>query len=258
MSPDRTPEYLVERLHAGDLPPDEAERVRRRLAAEGGERRLHALAREDAAFRDAHPPGPALAEIRRRAALGAPAPRRARRPLLLVPVAAAVAVASVVVLRAVSGPVAPVEDTRLKGLSARLEVHRSRGGDGAEELRDGAVAREGDLLQLSYVAAGRRFGAVVSVDGRGIVTLHWPEDGGPAAALAQSGAVPLPHAYLLDDAPAFERFFLVTADAPFDTATVVEAARRLAAAGRARQDPLPLPAGLNQHALLLRKPEEPR
>lgn len=141
----------------------------------------------------------------------------------------------------------------MKGLAPRLEVHRSHGGGGAEELREGAVAREGDLLQLSYVAAGRRYGAVVSVDGRGIVTLHWPEEGGPAAPLAQAGAVPLPHAYLLDDAPAFERFFLVTGDNAFDSATVVEAARRLAAAGRARQDPLPLPAGLDQRALLLVK-----
>ena len=256
MSPDRTPDYLVERLHAGDLPPDEAARVRARLEAEGGEHRLEALAREDALLRETHPPGPALREIRRRAALGAPAPRRARRPLLLVPVAAAVALAAVLWLRIPPGHLAPDrldEDTRMKGLAPRLEVHRSHGGTGAEELREGAVARAGDLLQLSYVAAGRRYGAVVSVDGRAIVTLHWPEEGGPAAPLAQSGAVPLPHAYLLDDAPAFERFFLVTADSPFDSATVVEAARRLAAAGRARQDPLPLPAGLDQRALLLVK-----
>jgi hypothetical protein len=257
MSRDRTPEYLVERLHAGDLPPDEAARVRSRLEAEGGERRLEALAREDAVFREVHRPGPALREIRRRAALVALAPRRVRhRPMLLIPIGAAVAVAAVLLLRLPSGPLAPlpaIEDTRLKGLAPRLEVHRNLAGAGSEELREGAVARKGDLLQLSYVAAGRPYGAVVSVDGRGIVTLHWPEEGGPAAPLGQSGAVPLPHAYLLDDAPGFERFFLVTGDAPFDSATAVEAARRLAASGRAREDPLPVAPGLDQHALLLVK-----
>lgn len=258
MSPDRVPDYLVERLHAGDLPPDEAARVRGRLEAEKGVRRLEALARDDAAFREAHPPGPALGEIRRRAALAASAPRPSRRrPLLLVPIAAAVAVASALVLHVIpSGLLTPrsaIEDTRLKGLAPRLEVHRSRPDAGPEELRDGAAARAGDLLQLSYVAAGRPFGAVVSVDGRGIVTLHWPEEGGPAAPLAGTGAVPLPHAYLLDDAPGFERFFLVTGAAAFDSATAVEAARRLAASGRAREDPLVLPAGLEQHALLLVK-----
>lgn len=257
MSPDRTPDYLVERLHAGDLPPDEAARVRGRLEGEGGEGRLEALAREDALLRETHPPGPALREIRRRASRVAPAPRPARRrPMMLVPVAAAVAVAAALVLRVPSGPLAPrsaIEDTRLKGLTPRLEVHRSHEGAEPEELREGAVTRESDLLQLSYVAAGRQYGAVVSLDGRGTVTLHWPEEGGPAARLAQAGAVPLPHAYLLDDAPGFERFFLVTGGEPFDSATVVEAARRLAAAGRAREDPLPLPAGLDQHALLLVK-----
>lgn len=256
MSPDRTPDYLIERLHAGDLPPDEAGWVRSRLEAEGGERRLETLAREDAVFREAHPPGPALREIRRRAGLVAPAPRARPRPMLLVPVAAAVAVAAALVLRVPSGPLAPrpaIEDARLKGLAPRLEVHRSHPGKEPEQLREGAVVRKGDLVQLSYVAAGKPYGAVVSVDGRGIVTLHWPEEGGPAALLAQAGAVPLPHAYLLDDAPGFERFFLVTGEEAFDSARVVEAARRLAVSGRARQDPLTLPSGLDQHALLLVK-----
>jgi hypothetical protein len=65
--------------------------------------------------------------------------------------------------------------------------------------------------------------------------------------------VPLPHAYRLDDAPAFERFFLVTSAAPFDAAQAVEAARRLARAPRPERDPLPLPAGLEARALLLVK-----
>ncbi len=95
--------------------------------------------------------------------------------------------------------------------------------------------------------------AVVSVDGRGGVTLHWPEGSGPAAELESGRAVPLPHAYRLDDAPGFERFFLVTGAARFDTGAVLEAARRLAASGRARTDPLPLAAGLEQRALVLIK-----
>lgn len=257
MSARRTPEYLVERLRAGDLPPDEAARVRARLEAERGADRFEALAREDAAVREAHPPGPALAEIRRRAGLR-PSRRRAPRSWLLVPAAAAAALAVAVaaIFRAPTSPLATgpaIEDTRLKGLEPRLEVHRDRPGAAPEALADGAGVRAGDLLQLSYVAAGKAHGAIVSVDGRGAVTLHWPERGGPAPRLASSGAVPLPSAYLLDDAPGFERFFLVTGDAPFDAALVVDAARRLAASGRARQDPLPLPHELGQRSFLVVK-----
>ncbi len=252
----RTPDWMLERLLAGDLPADEAERVRARLASEGGLGRLDVLRAEGERFRAAHPPGPALAEIRRRAGLPAPRRRSAGR-WLLAPAALALAAAVAVVLLPRGGgePGAGSggDGFRGKGLAPHLEVHRQRASAGPERLADGQAVRPGDLLQVSYVAAEARFGAVVSVDGRGGVTLHWPEGSGPAAELESGRAVPLPHAYRLDDAPGFERFFLVTGAARFDTGAVLEAARRLAASGRARTDPLPLAAGLEQRALVLIK-----
>lgn len=254
MSGAPTPQWLIERLHAGDLAPEQAAQVRARLEAEGGLARLDALRRDDGAFLEAHPPGPALAEIRRRAA-----PRAPRRPLLAVfiPLAAAgVAVAAVLVLRPSAGrsPTGDLaEEARTKGLSPFLQVHRQRAGLAPEPLADGATARADDVVQLSYVSAGARYGVMVSVDGRGSVTLHWPERPGPAAKLAASHAVPLAHAYQLDDAPSFERFFLVTSSAPFDSGVVMQAARQLVASGRPDRDLLPLPPALEQHALLLVK-----
>lgn len=254
----RTPDWLVERLHAGDLPPEEAERVRARLAAERGLSRLDALRADDAAFREAHPPGPALGEIRRRAGL-LRAPRPGARRRVLVPALAAVAVgvlAVVVIPRGGVGPATGVlepDGTRLKGGPAHLEVHRQVRGGEPELLSDGAAARPGDLLQLSYVAAGAAYGVVVSVDGRGAVTVHLPQGGGAAAPLARDGETALPNAYQLDDAPGFERFFLVTGSAPFEAAPVVEAARKLASSGAAERGALQLSAGLEQQAVVLRK-----
>ena len=46
----------------------------------------------------------------------------------------------------------------------------------------------------------------------GCVTRHLPAAGARAAPLSRARPVPLPEAYELDDAPGFERFFLVTAD----------------------------------------------
>lgn len=244
----RTPEWLVERLHAGDLPAEEAEAVRRRLAAEGGLSRLDALGRDDAAFKVSHPAIPAAEEIRRRAGLA----RRARWSwrLAVLPAIAAAAAAALIVLVP-----RPFEDgTRTKGLDAHLEIYRQSMSSPASPLASGAAVRAGDVLQLAYVSAGARYGVVVSVDGRGAVTLHWPEGGGPAAALVGGKAVPLAHAYQLDDAPRFERFFLVTGDEPFDSALVVDAARRLAASGAAEKASLALPDGLSQKAITLRKP----
>jgi len=244
----RTPDWLVERLHAGDLPAAEAEAVRRRLLAEGGLSRLDELGRDDAAFRIVHPAAPAAEELRRRAGLT----RRSRtwRPFVFPALVAATAAALAVVVPLVQPGVRPGDDTREKGLEARLEIYRP---SQAAPLADGATARAGDLLQLAYVSAGAPYGVIVSVDGRGAVTLHWPEGGGPAARLARGKAVPLAHAYQLDDAPRFERFFLVTGAKPFDSAAVVEAARRLFAGGGAERGALELPGGLAQEALTLRK-----
>ena len=64
---------------------------------------------------------------------------------------------------------APAE--RVKGLrpvSADLSAHATAG---SETLADGAIARPGDLLRVGYSAVGRRYGVILSIDGRGVVTL---------------------------------------------------------------------------------------
>ena len=124
------------------------------------------------------------------------------------------------------GPAAPVTDTdRIKGLQPALAVYR-RSARGTETLADGDVARPGDLLRLGYTAAGRAYGVIVSIDGRGAVTLHLPPNGARAASLGRDGQVLLDQAYELDDAPSWERFYFVTGDSAFEVAPIVDAARR--------------------------------
>ena len=95
---------------------------------------------------------------------------------------------------------------------------------------------------------------VVSLDGRGAVTLHHPATLNGSTALTPGDAVTLDHAYELDDAPGFERFLFVTSDAPLDVATVLEAAHVLARQpSEARTRPLPLPETLVQTSFTLEK-----
>ena len=96
------------------------------------------------------------------------------------------------------------------------------------------------MLQLSYTAGEAKYGVIFSVDGRGSITWHMPAGyrGGSrsAPALDAQGQVVLPSAYELDDAPAFERFFLVYSSVPFDVGDVERAARALSSpAGRRGQ-----------------------
>ena len=145
------------------------------------------------------------------------------------------------------------DPVRVKGLAPGLVIHRKRG-DTIERLPAHAMARTGDLVQISYVAAGNRHGVILSMDDRGLVTLHHPVDVDASTALRIRGEQPLPHAYLLDDASGFERFVFVTSgDVPLDVATVMDAARSTAHAAGAEQQPLDLPSGWHQTSVTLSK-----
>jgi hypothetical protein len=138
-------------------------------------------------------------------------------------------------------------------LKPRLEVYRQTA-SGAEALAAGGTVHPGDLLQIGYIAASRPYGLILSIDGRGTVTLHFPASASAPSRLAGEGTVLLAYAYKLDDAPQFERFFLVTAEKAIPVETVLKAARELAAQPqRARTANLALPRGLEQWSLLLIK-----
>lgn len=245
----RTADYLVERLAAGDLPAAEAADLRARLEQElGGPERLDALAADDAGTLERHPPRVFAAEVRRR--------ERARLRagvLRLAPALAAAAALLVAVpmVRRAPGP----EGERVKGLAPHLVLHR-RTATGAEVLDGHALGRAGDVVQIGYVSAGAAYGAILSIDGVGTVTPHWPAAGLDAAPLDSRAEVLLPASFRLDDAPGFERFFLVTSRRPFRVGPVLAAAVALAAGPDARHAPLELAGGLAQTSTLLEK-EEP-
>jgi hypothetical protein len=263
----RTPDWLLERIALGELPPEELAAARARLAAEpGGLERLARLEADDGATLARLPPSQAAAEIARRRrvveasrSLSPSSPPRRWLPAVALgaPVAAGLALLMLFSQRELPEEPRPqqavlLETTRTKGLEPKLLIHRQTAG-APEPLADSDRVRAGDVLQLSYVSGGRPHGAVLSIDGRGSVTLHAPESSTGPLAL-KGGTVPLPSAYELDDAPAFERFFFITSDEPFDVNALMESARELARdPERARREPLPLPPPLSQSSLTLKK-----
>jgi hypothetical protein len=139
-----------------------------------------------------------------------------RRAALLVP-ALAVAAMLVVVVRA--PPSAPTDTA--KGGPALL-VHR-RDGSTTVPVHSGDVVSAGDVVQLQTRAPGFSDGVVLSVDGAGRVTRHFPEDGRPTAL--PQGTAALPFSFELDDAPGFERFVFVAAHHALEPAAVELALR---------------------------------
>jgi hypothetical protein len=273
MSPDhQIPEIVLERYRLGELPAADAARI---AALAGGDpavrERLGAIERSDAEF-VARELGRRLEdEVRRQLGArkgaggwGLGASRWPGAGWGLAAVAAAAAILFAVVPRGVVRQDAPIavpvgtdDGDRIKGLRPALALYR-RTADGSETLADGAVARAGDLLRIGYRAAGRPYGVILSVDGRGSVTVHLPDAAERAVPLRRDATVLLDRAYELDDAPNWERFYFVSGHEPFAIAPLVDAARRVAASGRGTPPAaLPLPPGFEQSSVSIQKETTP-
>jgi hypothetical protein len=243
MTEDRpVPPLLAERLRRGELPIEEAEAVRRRIARSGDP--LAGLPDDDAVLAE-DPPDAVAREVRRRVAEAEWADRRApgRSWARLGGVAGLVGMLLVAVVA--RGPSTPDDGVVVKGeQDDRLYVWREQGAE-AVRLDPTAVGAAGDRLQLAYVAPGATDGLLFSVDGRGTVTEHLRFAGQPP----RNGEVRLPNAYVLDDAPGFEAFHLVTARHPLDPDALLAAAR----ARGATTEPPPAPEDADVTTFVLRK-----
>ncbi len=276
--PDLVPNLFLEREALGELSFTEEQALKQRLDALPEAERKSALVelqvrrdelqRDNAAILAAYPPevlGPKIEQRARQQAASAGTARQRSAWPVLIPIGSALAMATLAAVLvhppALFLPATPkdgnsqLEATRIKGLRPLLLIFsKPAAGEQPHALADGAAVKAHELLQLGYVAAGKPHGVVVSIDGRGTATLHYPTSPNQPTGLAP-GQVLLPSAYELDDAPLFERFFLVTAKTPIDVAAVFAAADKLAAdPAKARTAPLVLPPGLEQTSLLLVKP----
>src|SRR5262245_10670938 len=233
------PDLFLERYRLNELPDPTRAVVERAAAADASVRaRLDALARSDAEIRESYAPG-----------VLARAPRRKTRSALVL--AGALSAAVVALVMAIPHSFVVSDETRIKGAVAgrpAIAVFR-RTPNGSERLADGDIARSGDLLRIGYASAGRAYGMILSIDGKGAVTLHLPPAGDGAAALAPGGITLLDSSYELDDAPRIERFYFIMGPRPFAVEPVLAIARHAAGAPGA----LPLPAGLEQVTFAVQK-----
>ncbi len=274
-------EYRLERYFLGELSPEDAEAVGRAASSDPKVRAaLDGLERSNREILAQYPPAafaerllsllkdpggrPSAAWARRLFA----APGIQGRRILAVASAAAVVLAVVLTVPRIrnartAGP-SGRDLTIVKGdagldlAKTQLLVFRKRG-DRAEIMADGNGATTGSLLQLAYVSASETHGVILSIDGRGGVIRHFPTEESGSTSLVLNRKSLIPNAIELDDAPGFERFFLVTSDAPIDVADVIARAAELAGNPElARKSDLRLPPGLKQRSVLILKEGDTR
>jgi len=149
--------------------------------------------------------------------------------------------------------------TRIKGgdgldmSQTQILIYRKNIHD-VERLTNGDSVRSGDLLQIAYIAAHQKYGVIFSIDGSGLVTLHFPGDEASSTQLEPDRQVTIRSSYELDDAPGFERFFFITSEREINTRDILERARAQAKSlPSAQKERLDLPSGLSQFAILLKK-----
>jgi hypothetical protein len=252
------PDLLLERHHLGEVTPAEAEQLTHQTASDPAvHARVAALRRDDEVWLAS--PDPVLliqaVRSRRQSALTAPRPPFVRWAIPIGAAAVVVMAALAISLPATAPP--PVSSAaddgdRIKGIGASLAIYR-RTDAGSEQLADGASAHEGDVVRIGYRVAKGGYGVILSIDGRGQVTLHLPANDGRAVALDSGGQVLLDRAFELDDAPVIERFHFIAGPTPFAVAPIIDAVR---AAGAAAVVPGLDPA-LDHATLELRKDARP-
>jgi hypothetical protein len=277
MKENRIPDLFIEKLLLDELPEHEKEEL---LKDPKVQRRIVELKAENQRILEEYPPGEMARAIRRRVRQAEAQHARSaadhggilnwlrgqRRSFAaqprwprLVPVAGfalLVLVGGLLLITrgpSVFAPRGPAEEVRLKGGGAYLTVYKQTGTD-ALALENGDAVAERNNLQIGYIAGTNQYGTILSIDGRGAVTLHFPMSSAADQSLEGGGEVLLPFSYTLDDAPDFERFFFVVSEKPFSVDEVLEAARKMVKEPQAaKSQNLRLPKGLEQTSILLLK-----
>ena len=110
---------------------------------------------------------------------------------------------------------------RMKGINPVLHIYKKTD-QGFSELKTNDTVYQGDVLQISYNSGSRKYGGVFSLDGNGLLTLHYPARADQSPVLKKQGEVLLDYGYELDNAPEFERFFFITSQNPFSLKIIID------------------------------------
>lgn len=147
------------------------------------------------------------------------------------------------------------EDYRYKGHGGQLRVYQNLNGQ-IQSLEKSSSVRAGASIQLSYQVTNESYGLIFSIDGRGKLTILYPENGQQLGQLISGSEVVLPSAMLLDDAPDAEVFFLLRFEKDIPLAQVIERLREVKETGKLRTGDFSIPSLIDVETFELKKLEK--
>jgi hypothetical protein len=240
--------FMLERYRLGELNPEDQQAIMEALVLDQGLKdRLNELDESDRELRLRYPLESFLPEpvaFRERCLRFA----RTRKPLLRLALIAAIVLAvAVPSFRFLSsrmetrGGIAVAAAPQ--GLSGVFPADRAKGqtlagselaiylkGNQEIMLPDQTVLEEGNTVQLAYTvpAETEHYGVIFSIDGRSVVTMHYPYRSGQSSLLVSGRRTFLNEAYILDDAPDHEIFVFVVSKEPLNVDQVLHRAYQIA------------------------------
>lgn len=228
--------FLLERYHIGEITSEERLIVENAMLRDPGlAESLAELGRSDQNFRERYPQDLFFGD---RLPLAAQKTRRfGASPSMVwkLSAAALVLVIALPLLILRNNPANAGMSERSKGVPGRAELSiylKVSSMDNSVKLPDQADIQAGNTIQLVYQVAekpsGTNYGMIFSIDGRSLVTMHYPYYMGQSTQLVSGRAVPLDEAYTLDDAPDYEIFFFVVGEKPLEIRNALETAEQLA------------------------------
>ncbi|MBN2737277.1 MAG: hypothetical protein JXR70_09875 [Spirochaetales bacterium] len=145
-----------------------------------------------------------------------------------------------------------------KGAESRLLLYLKEDGE-TRLVSDGEKLKQGDRLRMAYFSGEAPYGVLLSIDGRGAVTLHFPDNANQLPLITTGEESLLDFSYELDDAPFFEKFYFITSANSFNAGLVVSRAEDVL--GKIKQGGLPgnlhLGKEFNEYSVLIQKEGQP-
>lgn len=259
MNHNRVPQLLLEQYLLDELKPAKKAELERLIAHSPElQTELDALKANNKTILELYPPTQIVATIKERAKERANMISTNRFQIILPKIGMALMIplmvfASYRFIRSTSTPIHNInpmskhhEHINIKG-EYGIKVIR-KDGNHQRVLSSNAIAHEGDLIQLKYITRSGKFGLLLSLDGNGEVTVHIPADGTSNLKGKRQGVAP--RSYELDDAPDFERFFMITSNNPIDIDLVKSSLKELK---DPKKDQLKLDGLTEQYHFLLKK-----